>query len=275
MVPTVLVLYFLCVSYIFTICLGKENCSVVLPDEKNPIESNIIGGKAPNNTLATYMVALLSSKGNLCTGSLISSQWVLTAAHCNLKLGDKAIIGARSLDEESKVVMNIEQVISHPDFLKEDLSFRKILDDDIAVVKLEASLQGNYSTMLINTNTDQPMGGKYLRVAGYGLTEGDTAGTLYQVDVPHKSSARCLWLYITSGNFVTGIKIKDGLQFCAGYEDGQCDSCAGDSGGPIYTLDSADRPVQVGITSFGIGCARKRLPGVYVRVSAYIDWLRS
>ena len=46
------------------------------------------------------------------------------------------------------------------------------------------------------------------------------------------------------------------------------DTCQGDSGGPIYVGTA-----QVGVTSFGIGCADSRYPGVYTRLSAYTTWL--
>lgn len=56
---------------------------------------------------------------------------------------------------------------------------------------------------------------------------------------------------------------------CAG-EKGK-DSCQGDSGGPM--VDSAGK--QVGVVSWGIGCALAGYPGVYARVSTYADWISS
>lgn len=69
------------------------------------------------------------------------------------------------------------------------------------------------------------------------------------------------------------IRIDPQTQICAG--DGSTDSCQGDSGGPLVRKDEQGRPVQVGIVSWGLGCARPESPGVYVRVSAFSDWLRA
>ncbi|CAF4356403.1 unnamed protein product, partial [Adineta steineri] len=66
------------------------------------------------------------------------------------------------------------------------------------------------------------------------------------------------------------------FQFCAGVVGGGKDTCQGDSGGPLMRFEPTQkRWVLAGITSFGLGCADPRYSGVYTRVSAYRDWLRS
>ena len=70
------------------------------------------------------------------------------------------------------------------------------------------------------------------------------------------------------------LSIDEETQICAG--SGSVDTCQGDSGGPLVGLFSTTlSPMQVGIVSWGIGCARPNMPGVYTRVSAYADWIES
>jgi hypothetical protein len=62
-------------------------------------------------------------------------------------------------------------------------------------------------------------------------------------------------------------------QLCAGTEAGTRDTCQGDSGGPLMAYDAQDEKYQVGIVSWGNGCAEPGWYGIYTRVSAHADWL--
>ena len=62
---------------------------------------------------------------------------------------------------------------------------------------------------------------------------------------------------------------------CAGLKDGGSDSCQGDSGGPLMVKHWSGRYVSAGIVSWGISCAKPKLPGVYTRTASHIDWVVS
>ena len=64
-------------------------------------------------------------------------------------------------------------------------------------------------------------------------------------------------------------------QFCAGFPEGGKDACNGDSGGPVVWLSEHNRYVLVGAVSFGFGCARPGVPGVYTAVSYFLRDIRS
>ena len=84
-----------------------------------------------------------------------------------------------------------------------------------------------------------------------------------KVEVPYVDEQTCEDDY-------TGYEITE-LMICAG-EKGK-DSCQGDSGGPLVAYDAENSPVLVGVVSWGIGCAYEGYPGVYARVSAFVEWI--
>ncbi|RMC12960.1 hypothetical protein DUI87_10487 [Hirundo rustica rustica] len=105
-------------------------------------------------------------------------------------------------------------------------------------------------------------------VTGWGDTKGTPGGGyLKETGFPVIENKIC-----NRPEFLNGRVQKHEL--CAGNIHGGTDTCQGDSGGPLVCLDQ-DKFVQHGVTSWGLGCAQPMKPGVYVRVSNYIPWIRS
>ena len=130
---------------------------------------------------------------------------------------------------------------------------------DAAVLTLNADVTNIQPIKLATARQDgleKP--GRNLTVAGWGTTseEGNTLDRVREVSVPAVSDASAQSAYGPRSYFPK-------LMVSAGAEG--IDSCQGDSGGPLFK-PSAPR-VQVGIVSFGTGCARAGFPGVYSEVN--------
>jgi hypothetical protein len=116
---------------------------------------------------------------------------------------------------------------------------------------------------------------KMATVIGYGLVNaqpisgphsGSTSERLLQVDLPLAAQQRCIQLH--------GAAAITDATLCAGYDEGKKDSCNGDSGGPLFMRSPLLEPVQVGVVSWGPGCAQPNAIGVYASVGHFESWIR-
>lgn len=115
-------------------------------------------------------------------------------------------------------------------------------------------------------------------VAGWGKTQeaGKSASILQEVQIPVLTNEICRDRYKKIGKLVSQ-KQFDNAVLCAGVLAGGKDSCQGDSGGPLMVPSIIDGRIiyyQIGIVSYGIGCARTDVPGVYTRVQTFVDWIQ-
>ena len=143
------------------------------------------------------------------------------------------------------------------------------MNNDIALIRLEDPINFNNNTQPVVLMCDQQVAlgvedpGQMSWITGWGNTEGTTNSSQLQVvDVP-----------ITTQSNYGGNQI-DADMIMAGYPDGGYDSCQGDSGGPMVVLAAdGETFLQSGVVSWGYGCADAGYPGVYARVSYFIDWI--
>ncbi|CAN8072670.1 unnamed protein product [Agarophyton chilense] len=239
-------------------------CPVVLPRASH---QRVIGGIPVVSTTQSYLVSLSNPNNTfVCSGSLLSSRWVLTAAHCDVTVKWRVRLATSSATSGSHVP--IFRVINHPSYI----IGRVDSPGDMALIQLAADAPSDTSFVSINVNASLPISGSFARTSGYGRTTVNSATRNpkpNQVDAPVNSPIRCRQIYKGYLN------IRQDLFICAGYGKNSChaDSCNGDSGGPLVQYNQHGRPVQIGITSFGLRCGDNGVPGVYIRLSSYIQWM--
>jgi secreted trypsin-like serine protease len=221
--------------------------------------SPVVGGTRAAQGEFPFMVRL--SMG--CGGALYTQQIVLTAAHCVSGTGANTSITATAgvVDLQSttgRVQVRSTYVYRAPGYNGNG--------KDWALIKLAQPI--NQPTLKIATTTQYNTG--TFTVAGWGAaTEGGSQQRyLLKATVPFISDATC-----RSYSGYSGLVASD--EICAGYAAGGVDTCQGDSGGPMFRRDSANAWIQVGIVSWGQGCARPNAPGVYSEVSTFASAIAS
>jgi trypsin len=196
-----------------------------------------------------------------CGGSLIAPDFILTAAHCAGNINEVRI-GSNEISTGGTVNSVVTECM-HPNYD----SFTTT--NDFMLLKLSTPVDTNtYPIVKLNSDMAVPRVDQLLTVIGFGATSegGSGSDSLLKVEVPANSHEECNRQY--------GGSIVEEVMFCAGFASGGKDSCQGDSGGPIVEVVYGV-PTQIGVVSFGEGCARPDRSGVYSRVSGAYDWIQS
>nr|ADG26770.1 cocoonase-like protein [Antheraea pernyi]WAH05999.1 cocoonase [Antheraea mylitta] len=229
----------------------------------NDVGGKIVGGYSVTIDKAPYQAYLLLEKGKeyyQCGGSIISKRHILTAAHCLVDNISQvhARVGSTNNDKGGKVYSTKSMTI-HPNYNS------RTYDYDVAILTFsqDIAIDGvNTKIVTLPSENNGAVPAKTtLFVTGWGATSegGDSSKTLLAVNVPTLSVAECKK---SVSNF-------SDRMLCAGVSQGGKDACQGDSGGPAVSNN-----VQLGVVSFGSGCARPGNPGVYANVTALRGWIR-
>ncbi|GFU39736.1 trypsin-1 [Trichonephila clavipes] len=203
---------------------------------------------------------------HLCGATILNQRWIITAAHCVHRRSTRnfqVVIGINSQKEKKIDSYKVDKIKVHEQFDPETFL------NDIAVIHvskpllLSAQVNG-----ICLPQVEQNVTG-FATTTGWGATteDGEMSTVLQSVDLPLIPSEKCLDIFGPE-NF------SSSEMLCAGELEGGHDSCQGDSGGPLIQQQNG-RAVLIGIVSWGVGCARPDFPGVYTRVSHYIEWIQN
>jgi secreted trypsin-like serine protease len=249
--------------------------SSYLEQQKNRKASpRIINGVDAKKGAYPFIVGLISSstteigEGSIyCGASFIGSHYVLTASHCvegSLASDIDVVVGEHDVtDPTSGVRYKVAQVYMHENY--DAITF----GNDIAILELETAVTNVSPIKPLTPEIEASLNvGDLLTVMGWGnlsVTDDPSYPTILQeVDLPLYDQEKC--------NTAYDGEITD-VMLCAGFEEGGKDSCQGDSGGPLI-IKKNNEWYQAGVVSFGDGCAVAAVPGVYARVSKFVDWIK-
>jgi secreted trypsin-like serine protease len=254
------------------IALSSRNCGISRVQETG---KKIVGGDDALAGEFPWQVSMRIERGNkfghACGGTIIHPNWVLTAAHCfNIETpGARWIVKAGYVNEEQNETTvqtrNVIRAILHPNYQKPDSS------NDIALLELEdAFTLNNYVNVICLPKLTDNFEGKRCAVSGYGYTSSDyevVSKKLLKAKVPIISLQTC------QASLCDKTYTVYNTNLCAGYPQGGKDACEGDSGGPLQCKNKK-RYVLAGIVSYGYMCGEANSPGVYTKVSDYLDWIQ-
>ncbi|XP_037084290.1 trypsin-1-like [Pollicipes pollicipes] len=241
------------------------NCACGVPNRG----TRVVGGRPSRINEYPWAVALTYRGRFYCGGSLINDRYVLTAAHCINGLNHNRVevtLGEHDRNLPFEAITRKIKVLwwlKHPEFNP------KTFNNDIALVRMKESV--SFSRIMRPVCLPRPgynYTGEKVTVVGWGRTSegGSTANLLQEVLLPVFSNAECRALKYDAEEITSNM-------MCAGYTQGKIDACQGDSGGPMHWQAKDGKTNIIGIVSWGQGCGRPGLPGVYTRVSNYLDWI--
>ena len=244
---------------------GNKDFVDVKASEETDVTTKIVGGTVTSPGSRPYQVAMLYNGRQICGGTLIDSQWVLTAAHCldNVSATSLSIrVGAHRISANDGQTIPVSQKIVHPSWFGAN-NIRS--GNDIALLRLSSPASSQYAPAKLPTAevmSNYASVGRYVTVSGWGQTSNNSQGgsdVLREVDLPVISNSQCSQQL----NFN-----MPASTICGGGAGG-VSACRGDSGGPYAVRVNGDY-YNVGIVSWGQNCVGAT---AFTRTYSFLDWI--
>jgi trypsin len=227
----------------------------------------IVGGSSVPDGGYRFMASVQTagskgSDGHFCGGSVIASRWVLTAAHCMTESdGSKTkpgtlqvVVGRTDLEDTSRgQTVRVDRVLVHPKYAETGTH-------DVALLHTTRAMKVPVIKLVGTRNNTLERDGTKVTVTGWGTEFFGSPvipSRMKSVRLSVVSDPNC------TTNDLQGFSPR--TEMCADGLGG--DSCQGDSGGPLFGRLADGRRVQVGVVSYGLGCATPGFPGVYGEVN--------
>ncbi|KAI8496669.1 carbohydrate binding [Branchiostoma belcheri] len=269
--------------------IDYEQCGRVKPAQQTAGQcgsgGRVVGGTEAARGAWPWLVAIYQERRQgvqlVCGGALIAKDWVLTAAHCLERRGERVspdqiyvVAGehARDKEEGTEQYVYVQEYHVPPEYRPDRL------DHDIALLKLSTPSQlGPFVRTLCLPKGDlrdsyQTRAGSTMLFAGWGATDPVRPGEVPGIPtlVPEALCLPIVSQTVCKKSTVVPITER---QLCAGYRFQEKDACRGDSGGPLVVKHRDNLWGIVGIMSWGEGCAQPNKYGIYTRVETFLDWI--
>ena len=246
------------------LCVALSLAGLLLPTPASlaSVAPRVVGGTNASGSMFRAVVQIQTTGNQLCTGTLISDQWVLTAGHC---IADRATIAGGATSQNQLRSLGGATGIRHPDYLDANNMVRM----DVGLYRLDSrtTLGSNVPALASVSESWAWAPGAPVTLAGWGRTVvgGGASPTLQTTTLTVLSDPDC-----AERDRIEGIVFEASSSMCVNANGSS--ACEGDSGGPSYAALGATL-VQVGITSYGIeGCAKH---AVQVWLPGVVTWIRS
>ncbi|XP_073417704.1 ovochymase-2-like [Dendrobates tinctorius] len=247
--------------------------------------SRIVGGTSAKKEECPWIASLKKDGKHFCGATIISENRLVTAAHCllekNIEFYMKVFVGDYdfNIKESTEQSFHVQAVHKHPDF-----NSKQPYNNDVAVVEVVGRITfGKYIQPACLPSPDEEFPKGYMcDTLGWGRLEenGKLPNMVHRVSLPIIEYKRCISTMKTVDQ-----RLEFNTVVCAGYPEGGKDACQGDSGGPFLCQRSHGRWVLVGVTSWGLGCARKWIdnflrppdkrgsPGIFTDIQRLRGWI--